>query len=179
VVGPDRAAWIRDIEIIFLRGFFSGGPGSNRGYPLRGVGPHGIVPFFNPGLQAAALASSCNDPKSPSYDVYRCAVPIGGLSIWEASLELRFPILGPVSGSNFCDTSDVSPDRVIRLDYPHLSCGLGLRYATPIGPVRLDVGVRIPGAQVPKGVNPLVVDGDPGTFYGAPIAFAFGIGEAF
>jgi outer membrane protein assembly factor BamA len=179
-VGPDRAAWVRDIEIIYLRGFFSGGPSSNRGYPLRGVGPHGIVPFFNPGLQAAALAASCNDPTSPDYSAYRCAVPIGGLSLWEASLELRFPILGPLSGATFCDTSDVSPNRVnIRLDYPHLSCGLGLRYATPIGPVRLDVGYRIPGAQVPKGVDPLVVDGDPGTIYGVPLAFAFGIGEAF
>jgi outer membrane protein insertion porin family/translocation and assembly module TamA len=180
VVGPDRADWVRDIEIIYLRGFFSGGPSSNRGYPLRGVGPHGIVPFFNPALQAAALAQSCNDPTSPTYSAYRCAVPIGGLSIWEASLEVRFPILGPLSGNTFCDTSDVSPDRVsIRLDYPHLSCGLGLRYATPIGPVRVDVGYRVPGAQVPKGVNPIIVDGDPGTIFGVPIALAFGIGEAF
>jgi outer membrane protein insertion porin family/translocation and assembly module TamA len=45
--------------------------------------------------------------------------------------------------------------------------------------VRVDVGYRIPGAQVPAGVNPLVVDGDPGTIFGAPIALAFGIGEAF
>src|SRR5262249_936463 len=44
-----RAEWIRDIQIVYLRGFFSGGPSSNRGYPLRGVGPHGTVPFFNPG----------------------------------------------------------------------------------------------------------------------------------
>jgi outer membrane protein insertion porin family/translocation and assembly module TamA len=180
VVGPARADWIKDIEIIYLRGFFSGGPSSNRGYPLRGIGPHGVVPFFNPGLQAAALTSGCNDPSSSMYSAYRCAQPVGGESIWEASLELRFPILGPLSGTTFCDTSDVSPDRLsVRLDYPHLSCGLGLRYATPIGPVRVDVGYRIPGAQVPKGVNPILVDGDPGAIFGAPIAFAFGIGEAF
>ena len=81
--------------------------------------------------------------------------------------------------STFCDTSDVSADRhTLRLNYPHLSCGLGLRYDTPIGPVRLDVGYRIPGAQVPKGTDPRI-DGDPGTLYGVPIAFAFGIGEAF
>ncbi len=180
VVGPDRADWIKDIETIYLRGFFSGGPSSNRGYPLRGIGPHGAVPFFNPGLQAAALTAGCNDPSSMSYDAYRCAQPVGGESIWEASLELRFPILGPLSGTTFCDTSDVSPDRLsVRLDYPHLSCGIGLRYATPIGPVRVDIGYRVPGAQVPKGINPLVVDGDPGTIYGVPLAFAFGIGEAF
>ena len=180
VVGPDRADWIRDIEIIYLRGFFSGGPSSNRGYPLRGVGPHGIVPFFNPRLRAAALTSGCSDPTSIDYDAFRCAQPVGGQSLWEASLELRFPLLGPLSGTAFCDMGDVSPGRLsVRLDYPHLSCGLGLRYATPIGPVRVDVGYRVPGAQVPKGVNPLLVDGDPGTIYGVPLAFAFGIGEAF
>lgn len=174
----NRADWIEDIEIIYLRGFFSGGATSNRGYPLRGVGPHGSVPFFNPGLQAQALASAC-DPKNPNYDSVRCAVPLGGLSLWEASLELRFPIYGPVGGTTFCDTSDVSPERAqIRLNHPHLSCGLGLRYDTPIGPVRVDVGFRIPGAQLPAGTDPRA-DGDPGTLYGVPVAFSFGIGEAF
>ncbi|MEZ4301635.1 MAG: BamA/TamA family outer membrane protein [Polyangiaceae bacterium] len=174
-----RADWVRDIELIYLRGFFSGGPGSNRGYPLRGVGPHGAVPFFNPGLQASALASGCSDTQSPEYDEIRCGVPLGGLSLWEASLELRFPIAGAFSGTLFCDASDVSPEVAdIRLDHPHLSCGVGLRYDTPIGPVRLDTGYRIPGLQVPTGTDPRQ-DGDPGTLYGVPVAFAFGIGEAF
>lgn len=31
---------------------------------------------------------------------------------------------------------------------PHLTTGLGLHYQTPVGPLRLDVGLRIPGAQV-------------------------------
>jgi outer membrane protein insertion porin family/translocation and assembly module TamA len=178
VAGTNRAAWIRDIETIYLRGFFSGGPSSNRGYPLRGVGPHGVVPFMNPGLQAQALATACN-PTSPSYDAARCAVPLGGRSLWEASIELRFAIAGPLSGTTFCDTSDVSAERVdFRFDYPHLSCGAGLRYATPIGPVRVDVGYRIPGAQVPKGAN-LYEEGEQPTVYGVPLAFAFGIGEAF
>jgi outer membrane protein assembly factor BamA len=174
----ERAASIRDVQAVYLRGFFSGGPSSNRGYPLQGVGPHGAVPFFDPGLQAKALAQSC-DSTSVDYDPVRCAVPLGGLSLWEASLELRFPLLGSLSGATFCDASDVSPDRLsIRLAYPHLSCGLGLRYDTPIGPVRLDAGYRIPGAQFPKGGGALT-EGDPGTLYGVPIAVSFGIGEAF
>jgi len=174
--GDQRAAWIRDIEIIYLRGFFSGGPSSNRGYPLRGIGPHGTVPFYSPGLSTPALEATCagNAANKPA----SCAVPLGGLSIWEASLELRFPIIGPLSGSIFCDTSDVSPDQLsVRLDHPHLSCGPGLRYDTPIGPVRLDIGYRIPGAQVPKA--DLLQEGEPGTIFGVPIALAFGIGEAF
>jgi outer membrane protein insertion porin family/translocation and assembly module TamA len=173
-----RAAWIHDIEIVYLRGFFSGGPTSNRGYPLRGIGPHGAVPFFNPDLTARALANACA-PDSPSYDPIRCAVPLGGLTLWEASIELRFPVVGPLSGAVFCDASDVSPDRGdVRLDHPHLSCGLGLRYETPIGPVRVDAGYRIPGAQVLRGADARA-EGEPGTLFGAPIALAFGIGEAF
>jgi outer membrane protein insertion porin family/translocation and assembly module TamA len=174
----EAAAASRDVQTIYLRGFFSGGPSSNRGYPLQGVGPHGPVPFFDPQLQAHAVAQSC-DPTSMSYDPVRCAVPLGGLSLWEASVELRFPLLAALSGATFCDAGDVSPDRLsIRLEYPHLSCGLGLRYDTPIGPVRIDAGYRIPGAQFPKGVAPLTV-GDPGTLYGVPVAVSFGIGEAF
>jgi outer membrane protein insertion porin family/translocation and assembly module TamA len=136
------------------------------------------VPFYNPGLPAHALAASCA-VGSTEYDPQRCAVPLGGASLWEASIELRFPIHGPLGASVFCDASDVSPSTFdLRLDHPHLSCGLGLRYGTPIGPVRLDVGYRIPGAQLPPGTDPRV-DSDPSTLYGLPIAFALGIGEAF
>jgi outer membrane protein assembly factor BamA len=173
---PGRADAIRDIELVYLRGFFSGGPSSNRGYPLRGVGPHGVVPFLRSGV--GATPTSC-DLGNASYSSASCAVPLGGLSLWEASVELRFPVVGPLSGSVFCDASDVSPDQLsIRVGYPHLSCGPGLRYDTPIGPVRLDVGYRIPGLQVASGTNP-ALEGDPGTIFGVPLAFAFGIGEAF
>jgi len=176
--GVARPAYVRDLQIMFLRGFFSGGPGSNRGYPLRAVGPHGAVPFYQPGVDAAALASGC-DVDSAAYDSAKCAVPLGGLTLWEASLELRFPIVDPLGGVVFCDASDVSAQPVdLRLGYLHLSCGAGLRYDTPIGAVRLDVGYRIPGAQYPADADRRL-EGDPGDFFGAPIAFALGLGEAF
>ncbi len=101
------------------------------------------------------------------------------LSLWEASLELRFPVLGPLSASVFCDASDVSADQLdIRIGYPHLSCGPGVRYDTPIGPVRIDIGFRIPGAQIAKDADK-TLEGDPGTIFGVPAALSFGIGEAF
>lgn len=166
---PGRAEAIRDIELVYLRGFFSGGSSSNRGYAPRGVGPHGHVPFLSPAVGATSM--TCVGKS--------CAAPLGGLSLWEASLELRFPVLGPLSGSAFCDASDVSPDQLsIRVGYPHLSCGPGLRYDTPIGPVRIDVGFRIPGLQVPSGTTP-GTEGEPGTIFGVPAALSFGIGEAF
>jgi outer membrane protein insertion porin family/translocation and assembly module TamA len=168
----------RDIQLVYFRAFFSGGPSSNRGYPFRGVGPHGVVPFFHPGLAARALAAQC-DPHGAAYDEVRCAVPLGGLSLWEASAEIRWRVVGPFLTSTFCDASDVTTQRLtLRIDHPHLSCGLGVRYDTPVGPLRLDVGWRLPGLQVPAGTDPRV-EGDPGTLFGAPVAVALGIGEAF
>jgi outer membrane protein insertion porin family/translocation and assembly module TamA len=174
----DKAAWARDTQIGFFRGFFAGGPSSNRGWPLRGIGPHGIAPFFNPGIAAQQIAQLC-DPASPEFSVSRCQVPLGGLSLWEASTELRFPISGPLTGATFCDAADVSPRQWnFRFKRLHLSCGLGARYDTPVGPIRLDIAYRIPGLQSLE-TTTLGDDGIPPEIFGLPIALAFGIGEAF
>jgi outer membrane protein insertion porin family/translocation and assembly module TamA len=172
--GVDRATWIRDEQLVYFRGFFSGGPTSNRGYPLYGVGPHGPVPFFTPSIAVAQITAQCI-PGTPSFDANRCAVPLGGLTLWEASAELRVPIGPQFEEATFCDSGDVETGRAVyRFDQPHLSCGVGLRYATPVGPVRLDVGYRIPG------LNPQPGDPNyPGSVLGLPIGVAFGIGEAF
>lgn len=176
--GVDRARWVEDVQLVYLRAFFSGGPNSNRGYALRGVGPHGVVPFFNPDLAALALSQGC-DPGGSEAGSARCEQPLGGLSLWEASAELRFPVLGALSGATFCDTSDASPQQVkLRFDYLHLSCGLGLRYDTPVGPIRADVGVRVPGMQI-LGKPDDAVEGNPGTILGLPLAISLGIGESF
>jgi len=136
------------------------------------------VRFYNPGLAAKALAISC-EPQSMNYDPVRCGVPaqrtlaLGGVDR-SALLDRR-----PISASTFCDASDVSPEAPRAPPQPPAPLlRARLRYDTPIGPVRFDAGYRIPGAQVPRGTD-LRVEGDPGTVYGAPIAFAFGIGEAF
>ena len=166
----ERAHWVRDIQLMFLRGFFSGGSGSNRGYALREIGPHGIVP-----QASSTLAKAC-DPNMPTGDS-SCDLPLGGFTLWEASLELRFPVKGDLSGALFTDTSDVSDRKLdFRFNRPHLSVGLGLRYDTPVGPIRLDTGYRVPGMQAPADA---VDEGVPAKTFGLPIAISFGIGEAF
>jgi outer membrane protein insertion porin family/translocation and assembly module TamA len=169
--GGDRAERIHDLQVLYFRGFFSGGGSSNRGYPFAGVGPHGIVPYLNP-------ANGICDPTDRDFDRDVCLSPTGGLTLWEASLEMRIDIVDPFSLAVFCDASDVSPAQVdIRLARPHLSCGPGARVDTPVGPIRLDVGVRIPGMQNLEGPDPL--EKEPGDVFGVPLALAFGIGEAF
>jgi outer membrane protein insertion porin family/translocation and assembly module TamA len=172
-----RAEWVRDVQLMFLRGFFAGGAGSNRGYALREIGPHGAVPFYNPGQSQSEAAGACSGaPTSPEDRRGNCDLPLGGFSLWESSVELRVPLSGPLRGAWFADLADVSPHEVdLRWDHPHASTGLGLRYATPIGPVRFDVGYRIPGLQAPRTGDEF----EPDTLFGLPIAASFGIGEPF
>ena len=149
-----------------FRGFFSGGPFSNRGYALQGVGPHDVLRFSTASIRCAIGSA---DP--------RCKRPLGGLTLWEASVELRFPLrfLGPLGAVLFVDSSDVRSGRVdYSLDTPHLAPGVGLRYPTPVGPVRLDLGFRVLealGREVPVGTPPEV--------FGAPMTLSLAVGQAF
>lgn len=176
ITDPDavKPELVRDIQIMFLRGFFSGGSGSNRGYAARDIGPHGNVPFYNPG-QAMSGTGSCRamaDAQTGS----ACSLPLGGFTLWESTVELRYPLLGPLTGTVFGDASDVSPYKVdFRFNRPHLSVGLGLRYETPIGPVRFDMGYRVPGMQAEGKAGEV----DPATIWGLPVAASFGIGQVF
>jgi outer membrane protein assembly factor BamA len=173
---PDPAPSVRDLQIIYFRGFFSGGASSNRGYPVWGVGPHGIVPFLTPTLAEQATLNECK-PDDPKYDPSKCLLPEGGETLWEGSAEIRLPVSPSFEQVTFCDAGDVESGHAqynFSARNIHLSCGLGLRYGTPAGPIRLDVALRIPGMNPKKG------DRDyPGDVFGAPIGVAFGIGEAY
>jgi outer membrane protein insertion porin family/translocation and assembly module TamA len=168
-----------DAQLVFFRGFFSGGPNSNRGYALRGVGSKGPIPFYingiSPATTAAATATLCKEPLYANS--LGCNFPTGGLTLWETSVELRVPIAfdGDLTAAFFCDASDVSRKQVdIRLLYPHLSCGLGAHYNTPVGPIRLDVGFPIPGLQV---LDPNATPADKAL--DNHYAVSIGVGEAF
>jgi outer membrane protein insertion porin family/translocation and assembly module TamA len=169
---PDATAepgeYVRNTELLFFRGFFSGGPSSNRGYPPRGVGPQGSLPFFYPNQGSQDIAASC------VAGLQSCSLPLGGFSLWEASAELRIKASESASVTLFCDASDVGA-RTLDFQFvrPNLSCGPGLRYATPVGPIRADLGVRVPGLQDDSGSATLP------TLFGLPAAFAVAIGETF
>lgn len=171
--GGSAADAARDYQILFFRGFFGGGPTSNRGYPLRAIGPHDIIPFLSPAGQSG-FAGGCN-PDDPASKL-QCELPTGGLSLWELNAELRIVIVDALSSAVFCDSGDVSGKPVdFRFDRPHLSCGGGARYDTPVGPIRLDVGYRIPGLQYASRES----ERKPEDLLGAPIAVSIAIGEAF
>jgi outer membrane protein insertion porin family len=70
--------------------------------------------------------------------------PIGGNSLFEGSLELRFPLWNMISGVAFMDFGNVwIPSFTYRLNEIRYSAGAGIRIGTPIGPVRLDAAVPV------------------------------------
>jgi outer membrane protein insertion porin family/translocation and assembly module TamA len=154
-----------DLQLLQLRGFFSGGPYSNRGYGYNEVGPH--------------VTATC----SAQVSTVNQSTASGGLSMWEASTELRVPIGVSFGTAFFVDASDVSPcEGLVRVTHPHLSTGFGLRYDTPVGPLRADVGYRVPGAQAfdaKLGCARDLPDYEPQPVLGLPIAVSIAIGEAF
>jgi translocation and assembly module TamA len=129
---------------------------------------------------------------SPMVRQDRDWVAVGANGAADGSLELRFDITGDWGGAIFVDTAGVSnysgspTEYQSALDPTRLqwASGLGLRYRTPFGPVRLDVGVRLP-TDYRAGVAfddrfPAVPHTPPGTVHREPImAVQLALGEAF
>jgi Omp85 superfamily domain/Surface antigen variable number repeat len=163
-----------DQQKLLSRAFYSGGANSNRGYAPNAISPHGPVGFLLP------TTVNCVDNPDDS----RCIRPLGGFTQWEASLELRYAGLYPITVVAFADAADVSRD-IGRLlfKYPHLSVGPGLRYDSPVGPIRLDFGIRVPGAQawgqkvLPETHGP--PEDQLPQLFGLPMAVQLAIGDAF
>jgi outer membrane protein insertion porin family/translocation and assembly module TamA len=151
------------------RTFFSGGATDNRGYPTRLVG-----------LRDCDYNYAASTPEQKEHG-QECSIIVGGASMWTGSVELRFDISGPFGAVLFLDASDVSRKTFdIRLDYPHLSAGPGLRYVTPVGPVRVDFGYRLPGLQrIGGSLDPREVPNDFNLGIKGPFALHFSLGEAF
>lgn len=89
-------------------------------------------------------------------------VPVGGNGLMDGSIELRVDATRKVGLALFLDAGNVSkPDQTgiawiaaadpLMLQY---AAGMGLRYRTPVGPLRLDVAVRLPNPLTPGLTTP-------------------------
>ncbi len=71
-------------------------------------------------------------------------LPLGGRMFWINNIELRFPIYKNLKGIIFFDTGNVWENKsTIHTNDLRDSAGVGLRWITPIGPIRLDYGMPI------------------------------------
>ncbi|WP_339735925.1 BamA/TamA family outer membrane protein [uncultured Sunxiuqinia sp.] len=70
--------------------------------------------------------------------------PIGGNSIVEGNIEFRYPLFWRFSGVVFLEAGNVWRESfTYRLNDLGYAAGGGLRIETPIGPIRLDLGVPV------------------------------------
>jgi outer membrane protein insertion porin family len=97
--------------------------------------------------------------------------PIGGLSMLEGSAELRVPLMGKFGAVAFADFGNVwyEPWSVDPSDLRY-AVGPGIRYMTPIGPARFDVGYQL------NPIEGLLVNGEPEK---RRFRLHFSIGQAF
>jgi outer membrane protein insertion porin family len=138
--GPHKIIWANSIRIGLAQPFansfvplsdefFTGGGNSLRGFPLDGAGPQRPVQVCSSGSSTA-----CSEINAPS----------GGNELLLVNSEARIPLpfkkgLGIVV---FYDGGNVFPNVGFH-NFTSLysnNVGLGLRYATPVGPIRLDLG---------------------------------------
>jgi outer membrane protein insertion porin family/translocation and assembly module TamA len=141
-LGSIDAVGSPEINVPFFKRYFLGGATN-----LRGWGRYEVSPLSGAGL------------------------PIGGFSFLNFSTELRANVWGNLGAVLFMDGGNVLGDRwsfdVRGLRY---DVGPGLRYQTPIGPIRADLGFQlnpIPG---------LIINGEPEKRH---FRFHFSIGQAF
>jgi len=115
--------------------FFTGGGNSLRGFPLDGAGPQRQIPVSNGG----GSTTSCSPP-----DCSYIRVPSGGNEMLLINSEARIPLpfKKGLGIAVFYDGGNVFPNIGFH-DFTSLysnNVGLGLRYATPVGPIRVDIG---------------------------------------
>ncbi len=112
-----------DVLVPFSKNYFLGGATT-----LRGWGRFEVSPLTDDGL------------------------PIGGTTFMNFSVELRVPIWSSLGGVIFLDGGNVWADAWdFNLNDLRYDVGPGLRYNTPVGPLRIDLGYQlnpIPGLKV-------------------------------
>jgi outer membrane protein insertion porin family len=71
-------------------------------------------------------------------------VPLGGGALAIANVEWRFPIAGPLGGTAFVDGGNVWREwDAIDTGDVRWGAGVGVRYLSPIGPIRLEIGWKL------------------------------------
>lgn len=109
----------RDVPL--FRRFYAGGINSTRGYDRWMLGP----------------LSELDDP-------------VGGRTLLEGSVELRTPIWGNFGGVAFFDVGEVRRQAfTLSASDLQFGAGVGVRYQTIVGPLRLDIGIPFP--EAPRG----------------------------
>ena len=139
--------------------FYAGGAASVRGFAENQLGPRVLstevenlleVPVGSTEplcLPEEVLDGSCDGTGVNPDDLLVRAT--GGIRLLEGGVELRFPLIANVlQGATFVDLGQVWDQQSdAGLERLEVTPGLGIRYFSPIGPLRIDVGYNFRGEQ--------------------------------
>jgi outer membrane protein assembly factor BamA len=131
--------------------FYAGGANSVRGYGENQLGPRVLTidpkRLMDAGCSDAEIAAaSCSAAVLDSIPSNAFSpVPTGGTSLIEASLEYRFPTaMKHLWGAVFVDGAYLGEGSLTDVSKGNgaITPGFGVRYESPVGPIRVDLGIR-------------------------------------
>ena len=161
-----------DIQVPIAERFFAGGRSTNRAFDTDLLGIPGVTVDYD------TLATPHTDPSTPgscasaypNLSAYDCNFGpriVGGNGFLSINAELRIPIFDGFGGTIFYDASQVwqNPGQ-IRLSLEgstglRQGIGVGLRYMTPIGPIRAEYGWPVSARTIAFDVTTCKAASDP------------------
>ncbi len=169
---------------------YLGGPNTVRGFGQNELGPLvRVITGFDSLKTSDGKRDSLLADGSRALDTLSRASPTGGDRLVLANVELRLSIWGRLQGAAFVDVGEIyggqprAPDEAL-----HVTPGIGLRFGTPLGPIRVDVGYNprspTPGPlyqPVPGELRLVQPDYQPPPprNLGERLQFHFSVGQAF
>ncbi|HEX5715477.1 MAG TPA: BamA/TamA family outer membrane protein, partial [Thermoanaerobaculia bacterium] len=126
---PELPEDLPNANVFIDERFFAGGANTHRAYGRDDLGLRGQTLILRP------------DRVGDQEDDFAA---VGGTGLFLFNLEYRFPLFGAVGGTVFYDAGNVWADWR-DMDPADLKggAGVGVRYLSPIGPLRLDIGWKL------------------------------------
>jgi outer membrane protein assembly complex protein YaeT len=121
------------VDVPLSERFTAGGDTSHRAFPLDLLGTTCLDPRDGPDCRPTLALVGANK------DI---VAPIGGNGLLLLNAEYRFPIFASVAGAVFTDVGNVYEQR-IRFNDLRYGVGTGVRYLSPVGPIRFDIGYNL------------------------------------
>lgn len=147
--------------------FYAGGASSVRGFGQGRLGPRVLTVaspdvLLDEGCTPAQLMDLSCDASNVAENRF-VPRPTGGTRVLEGNLELRFRLGRSFEAVTFGDFGQVWPaSGEVSLSELEFSPGVGLRYLSPLGPIRFDLGYRFRGADDLPVITSSVREADPG-----------------
>jgi outer membrane protein assembly factor BamA len=175
--------------------FYAGGANSVRGFGQNRMGP--VVRVVDPERVDTVITRTQGDPPlaDTTFVPDTLTAATGGNSLIVANAELRFPLPGfggRLSGAAFVDLGQLfeREHELVRPSETRVTPGLGIRIATPIGPLRFDVAYngfrpqtgplyRKAGQELELVDAAYQPDQQGVSWPGKHLAFHFSVGQAF